>query len=167
MEGPEEPWNKWVKVPGCEMNEGRSGCLGQFNTDQDFPWNFLWCYLDTSAFSFIPAFALLLRYICHPTMQYQWGVKFHQPYTRHGVPGYGGRSVICGVSCRWHFLQHLTAEDLRVTNDELRHSCFLKLLFFVCLKIKWLKRPWSGLASLLSSSVQHWNMLLAKLAKII
>lgn len=94
MEGPEEPWNKWVKVPESEMNEGWSECLGQFNTDQDLPWNFLWCYLDTSAFPFIPAFALLLSYICHPTTQYQSGVKLHQPYTQCGVH----QAMVAGLS---------------------------------------------------------------------
>lgn len=62
----------------------------------------------------------------------------------------------------------LTAEGLRVTNGELRHSRFLKLVFFVCLfENQMIKETISGLASLLSSSVRHWNMLLAKLAKII
>lgn len=63
-------------------------------------------------------------------------------------------------------LQHLTAEGLRGTNDELRHSHFLKL-FFCLFENQIIKATISGLASLLSSSVQHWNMLLAKLAKII
>lgn len=94
VKGPEEPWNKWVKVPESEMNEGWSGCLGQFNTDQDLPWNFLWCYLDTSAFPFIPAFALLLSCICYPTMQYQLGVKLYQPYTQCEVH----QAMVAGLS---------------------------------------------------------------------
>lgn len=46
---------------------------------------------------------------------------------------------------------------------------FFKAVFlFVCLfENQIIKETISGLASLLSSSVQHWNMRLAKLAKII
>lgn len=63
----------------------------------------------------------------------------------------------------------MTAEALRVINHDLRHSHFLKLFFFFfCLfENQIIKETMLGLANLLSSSVQHWNMLLAELAKII
>lgn len=63
---------KWVRAGGgtpalCAPQSGDT-----LNTLQDFPLNFLCCYLDTSVFSLIPAFALLWSYIFHPEQGTNW-----------------------------------------------------------------------------------------------
>lgn len=121
--GPGRDSTPWRGQRSLEIGGWKSwGCLGQFNTDQDLPWNFLWCYLDTSAFSTCLCFAAKFHLSSnHAVAVGCWVAPALHP--GWGTPGCGGCSVISGVSRRWH-LEHLTAEGLRVTNDELRHNHF-------------------------------------------
>lgn len=70
--------NKWVKVP-VSSNRRRLLCarlpLGQhprFKTGQDLSRRFLWWFFNSSAFPFLPAFALLRSYMFHQPQSTGW-----------------------------------------------------------------------------------------------
>lgn len=143
----------------------RIRCLMLFRT---FPW----CYLDTSAFSFIPAFALLWSYMFHPTTRHQSGIQLCQFYSqRWATRGHCAPCVICGVYSRWHLYSTVNQRlsERQMVSWDTAIFFFLKQFFckFFFLN-QVIKRDYvrSG-KNLLSSSAQHWSMLLSEPAKII